>query len=94
MRLPVGQLLLVGFSLHVKTDKTRDEIQPETQTSTSEGVQSLFMSSHGINHKWKTLVISFSCSNHSIPESGKEDVFTNSIKTNKVRSLSGLHSLV
>lgn len=56
MRLPVGQLLLVGFSLRVKTAKHRDEIEAETQTSTGEGVQSLLMSSHGINHKWKTLV--------------------------------------
>lgn len=89
MRLPVGQLLLVGFSLRVKMVKHRDEIEAETQTSTGEGVQSLLMSSHGINHKWKTLV--------TLPpatEGGKEVVFTNTIKTNKARSLSGLHSLV
>lgn len=96
MRLSVGQLIQVGFNLHIKTVKIRDEIQSEIQTSKSEGVVPAWVDFFTWNQpqvKDSRQLFLLQQSQHS--EGGKDDIMlTNNIKSNKVRSLFGLHSLM
>lgn len=94
MRLSVGPLIQVGFNLHIKRAKIRDKIQPEIQTSKSEGVVPAWVSFSTWIQPWMKdsgQLFLLQQSQHS--EGGKDDImFTNNIKSKKVRSLFGLHS--